>query len=144
MASQTQQASAETVVQDYIAVYNTHDLDASNKKIAPDIVISSPLLAGVRGLDAHRRTNQQFWKSMPDFQFKVVNIAAKGDFVAAELVGAGTSTGPTELPGRDPIPPTGKRVEFGLAGFFRVNQDGLISEERYYYDRMALLQQLNS
>jgi len=48
---------------------------------------------------------------MPDFQFKVVNIAAKGDFVAAELVGAGTSTGPTE---------------------------------RYYYDRMALLQQLNS
>ncbi len=55
MASQTQQASAETVVQDYIAVYNTHDLDASSKKIAPDIVISSPLLAGVRGLDARER-----------------------------------------------------------------------------------------
>ena len=82
---------------------------------------------------------------MPDFQFKVVNIAANGDFVATELVGAGTSTGPTELPARDPIPPIGKRVEFGLAGFFRVNQDGLISEERYYYyDRMALLRQLNS
>ncbi|OLC43188.1 MAG: hypothetical protein AUH75_03135 [Gemmatimonadetes bacterium 13_1_40CM_4_65_7] len=131
MASQTQQASAETVVQDYIAVYNTHDLDASSKKIAPDIVISSPLLAGVRGLDAHRKTNQQFWKSMPDFQFKVVNIAANGDFVATELVGAGTSTGQTELPGRDPIPPTGRRVEFGLAGFFRVDSDRLIAEERY-------------
>ncbi len=144
MVSQTQQTNAEAAVQDYIAIYNTHDLDASSKKIAPDIVISSPLLAGVRGLDAHRRTNQQFWKSMPDFQFKVVNIAAKGDFVATELVGAGTSTGPTELPGRDPIPPTGRRVEFGLAGFFRVNSDGLIAEERYYYDRMALLQQLNS
>ena len=144
MASQTQQTNAEAVVQNYIAVYNTHDLDASSKKIAPDIVISSPLLAGVRGLDAHRKTNQQFWKSMPDFKFKVVNIAAKGDFVATELVGAGTSTGPTELPGRDPIPPTDRRVEFGLAGFFRVNPDGLIAEERYYYDRMALLQQLNS
>ena len=144
MVSQTQQTNREAAVQDYIAVYNTHDLDASSKKIAPDIVISSPLLAGVKGLDAHRKTNLQFWKSMPDFQFKVVNIAAKGDFVAAELLGAGTSTGPTELPGRDPIPPTGKRVEFGLAGFFRVNPDGLISEERYYYDRMALLQQLNS
>ena len=35
---------------------------------------------------------------MPDFQSKVVNIAANGDFVATELVGAGTSTGPTELP----------------------------------------------
>ena len=73
-----------------------------------------------------------------------MNIAAKANFVATELVGAGTSTGPTELPGRDPIPPTGRRVEFGLAGFFRVNSDGLIAEERYYYDRMARLQQVNS
>ncbi len=81
---------------------------------------------------------------MPDFQFKVVNIAVNGDFVATELVGAGTSTGPTELPGRDPIPPTGRRVEFGLAGFFRVNSAGLITEERYYYDRMALMQQLTT
>jgi len=56
-------------------------------------------LARVRGLDAHRKTNQQFWKSMPDFQVKVANIEANGDFVATELVGAGTSTGPTELPG---------------------------------------------
>lgn len=143
MVSRSQHTDAEGVVQDYIEVYNSHDLEASSKKLSPDIVISSPLLAGVRGLDAHRRTNQQFWKSMPDFQFKVVNIAAKGDFVATELVGAGTSTGPTELPGRDPIPPTGKRVEFGLAGFFRVNSNGLITEERYYYDRMALMQQLN-
>ncbi|HEX4865712.1 MAG TPA: ester cyclase [Acidimicrobiales bacterium] len=144
MAVQTEQTNAVAAVQDYIAVYNTHDLDASSKKLTPDIVISSPLLAGVRGLDAHRQTNLQFWKSMPDFQFTVLNIAANGDFVAAEMVGAGTSTGPTELPGRDPIPPTGKRVEFGLAGFFRVTPDGLIAEERYYYDRMALLQQLNS
>src|SRR6266851_1550840 len=105
---------------------------------------TTPLLAGVRDLDAHRKTKQQFWKSMPDFQFKVVNIAANGDFVATELVGAGTSTGPTELPGRDPIPPTGRPVEFGLAGFFCVDSDGLIAEECYYYDRMALLQQLNS
>ena len=94
-ASQTEQVTAETVVQDYIAVYNTHDLDASTKKIAPDIVISSPLLAGVRGIDAH-------------------------------------------------LLPTGRRVEFGLAGFFRVDSDGLIARKRYYYDRMALLQQLNS
>ena len=36
---------------------------------------------------------------MPDFQLKVAKIAANGDFVATELVGAGTSTGPTELPG---------------------------------------------
>jgi hypothetical protein len=36
---------------------------------------------------------------MPDFEFKILDIAAKGGFVAAELIGAGTSMGPAELPG---------------------------------------------
>jgi hypothetical protein len=58
--SETQQTYGEAAVQGYIAVYNTHDLDASSKKIAPDIVISSLLLAGVKGLDAHRKTDLQF------------------------------------------------------------------------------------
>ena len=77
---------------------------------------TTSLLAGVRGLDAHRKTNQQFWKSMPDFQFKVVNIAANGDFVATELVGAGTSTGPTELPDEIQCRRRGARSNLGLLG----------------------------
>ncbi len=54
---------------------------------------------------------------MPDFEFKILDIASKGGFVAAELIGAGTSTGPAEIPGRPPIPPTGRRVEFKLGSF---------------------------
>jgi hypothetical protein len=30
-----------------------------------------------------------------------------------------------------------------MAGFFRVTREGKIAEERYYYDRLDLLQQLN-
>jgi ketosteroid isomerase-like protein len=30
-----------------------------------------------------------------------------------------------------------------VAGFFRVTREGKIAEERYYYDRLTLLQQLN-
>jgi hypothetical protein len=30
-----------------------------------------------------------------------------------------------------------------MAGFFRVTAGGKIAEERYYYDRLILLQQLN-
>ena len=86
--------------------------------------------------------------SMPDFRYRLIRIASEGDFVAAELVGTGTSTGPTKLPGRDPIPPTGRHVEFAMAGFFRVTPEGKIAEERYYYyyyyyyDRLDLMQQL--
>src|SRR6185369_3441645 len=95
------------------------------------------------GLEARRGEIETFLMSMPDFQFKLVGIAADGDFVATELVGSGTSTGPAKLPGRDPIPPTGRHVEFPMAGFFRVTPEGKIAEERYYYDRLVLLQQLN-
>lgn len=41
------------------------------------------------------------------------------------------------------IPPTGRHVEFGMAGFFRLTAEGKIVDERYYYDRLDLLQQLN-
>ncbi len=30
-----------------------------------------------------------------------------------------------------------------MAGFFRVTPEGKVAEERYYYDRLDLLQQLN-
>jgi len=70
-------------------------------------------------------------------------MAAEGDFVATELVGSGTSTGPAMLPGRDPIPPSGRHVEFGMPAFFRVTAEGNVAEERYYYDRLNMIQQLN-
>ena len=87
--------------------------------------------------------NDNFMTSMPDFAHRLIRIASEGDYVAAELVGTGTSTGPANLPERDPIPPTGRHVEFAMAGFFRVTPKGKIAEERCYYDRLDLLQQLN-
>jgi hypothetical protein len=70
--------------------------------------------------------------------------AANGDFVATELVGTGTSTGPAIISGRDPIPPSGRHVEFGMAGFLPLDSGGwLVAEERYYYDRLTMIQQLN-
>jgi ketosteroid isomerase-like protein len=82
MESQPKQAGAEGAVRDYIAVYNTPDLDAFGRELAPEIVLYSPLFAdGIRGRDGHRQINERFFKSMPDCQFKVINVAAKGDVV---------------------------------------------------------------
>ena len=90
MESQPKQSGVEDAVRDYIAVYNTHDLDAFARKLTPEIVLYSPLFAdGIRGRDGHRQINERFFKSMPDFQFKVMNVAAKGDFVAAGAGGRG-------------------------------------------------------
>jgi len=136
--------NSSEIVRSFIATWNDHDIDATMKLLDPDIVFQSPLFSDpVRGIAARTEVNENFMTSMPDFAYKLVRMASDGDYVAAELVGTGTSTGPAKLPGRDPIPPTGRRVEFAMAGFFRVTPEGKVAEERYYYDRLVLLQQLN-
>lgn len=141
--SSTVTINSEEKVRAYVAVWDRHDLEASEKMLDPNIVLYSPLYPnGVKGLAAHHEADVKFFKSMPDFQFKILRIAAKDDFVAAELTGTGTSIGPAELPGRRPLQPTGRHVEFQLGSFFRVNAKGLIEEEKYVYDRLVFLQQI--
>jgi steroid delta-isomerase-like uncharacterized protein len=132
------------IVRSFITTWNEHDINATMQLLDPDIVFQSPLFSDpIRGIAARTEVNDNFMTSMPDFAYRLIRMASEGDYVAAELVGTGTSTGPAILPGRDPIPPTGRHVEFAMAGFFRVTPEGKIAEERYYYDRLVLLQQLN-
>jgi steroid delta-isomerase-like uncharacterized protein len=136
--------SSMEIVKSFITTWNEHDINATMGLLDPDIAFQSPLFSSpVRGIKARTEVNDNFLTSMPDFAYRLLRIASDGDYVAAELMGTGTSTGPTKLPGRDPIPPTGRHVEFAMAGFFRVTPEGKIAEERYYYDRLDLLQQLN-
>ncbi len=143
-ADKTSDESSAEIVRSFIATWNKHNISATMELLDPDIEFRSPLFADpVRGIEARKGEVENFLTSMPDFEFKLIRIATDGDFVATELVGTGTSTGPAKLPGRDPIPPTGRHVEFGMAGFFRVTTERKIAEERYYYDRLELIQQLN-
>jgi steroid delta-isomerase-like uncharacterized protein len=136
--------SSADVVRSFIATWNTHQISAIVELFDPGIVFRSPLFADpVRGIDARKGEIKNFLTSMPDFNFELMRIAENGDLVATELVGTGTSTGPAVLPGRDPIPPNGRHVEFGIAGFFRVTAEQKIAEETYYYDRLTMIQQLN-
>ena len=130
------------IVRSFIETWNKHDAEDTMAYLDPDVVFQSPLFR-VQGVKARTEVNEGFMTSMPDFQYKLLRIVGDDDFVAAELLGAGTSTGPAKLPGRDPIPPTGRRVEFAMAGLFRLTAEGKIADERYYYDRLDLIQQLN-
>jgi hypothetical protein len=53
----------------------------------------------------------------------------------------GTFTGPLASPEGD-IPPTGKSAEVKVAFIAKVNADGLIEEDRTYYDTTDFMKQL--
>lgn len=72
----------------------------------------------------------------PDFKLEIKRQIGEGDQIATEWTCSGTHKG--EFQG---IAPTGKRVEITGMTFDRI-KDGQIVEERVYFDRLELLQQL--
>ena len=80
-------------------------------------------------------------KTFPDITFKPANILSKGDILAFEVTLAGTNKGPLQTPHGE-VPPTNKRIEFQGVGYWRVNTQGLIAEERRYYDTATIGKQL--
>src|SRR5258706_2305565 len=106
------ESNSAEVVRSFIATWNTHDTSAILALLDPDIVFRSPLFSSpVRGLEARKGEIVNFLTSMPDFQLKLIAIAAERDFVATELLGTGNSTCPAILPRLDHIPPSCRPVD---------------------------------
>jgi predicted ester cyclase len=108
-----------------------------------DYTIYDPSLQEpTRGREFVRKLNEEFLKAIPDMKFRILNVMAKGDTVAAEAIMYGTFKGPVEFMGRT-IPPTGGHVELQLVTIWRVNSKSLLAEARNYsYGMAGLLQQL--
>lgn len=76
---------------------------------------------------------KMFDKSLPDLKEEIVSILAEGDRVVCEVIETATFTGPMELPS-GAIAPTHRSYKLPVGAFFRVNTQGLIIEQRTYWD----------
>jgi steroid delta-isomerase-like uncharacterized protein len=95
----------------------------------------------IQGREAIERSEAAIFRAMPDFHAKFTPIVISGDYIVFEVVSQGTFTGPLASPEGD-IPPTGKRVLYKVAFIAKVNADGLIEEDRTYYDTAEVMRQL--
>jgi steroid delta-isomerase-like uncharacterized protein len=95
----------------------------------------------IEGREAIERTEAAIFRAMPDFRAKFTPIVISGDYIVFEVVSQGTFTGPLASPEGD-IPPTGKSVLYKVAFIAKVNADGLIEEDRTYYDTAEFMRQL--
>jgi steroid delta-isomerase-like uncharacterized protein len=132
----------EDVIRKYSAARNRHDVNTAVSMLDPDYSEYDPLTPEPRkGTEDWRKNEESVDKAIPDFEHRILNIVAKGDTVACELLATGTFNAPMELLGRV-IPPTGNRIELRMASFYRVNSKGLIAEVHEYYDSAEVFQQL--
>jgi steroid delta-isomerase-like uncharacterized protein len=138
----TVEIAGEDVVRRLVDTRNRHDANALAPLFAKDAVTYNPLTPeGLRGREAILKGNEVIGKAFPDFNERLVNIIAKGDAVATEVIATGRHSGALELP-TGTIAPTNRQFTLRIADFFRFNKEGLISEERAYFDMASFLQQL--
>jgi steroid delta-isomerase-like uncharacterized protein len=109
---------------------------------APDAVMIQPDTSEpVRGRDALLKYYAAMYKAMPDQKVDFSLVTFLGDTVICEGVSYGTFTGTYSTSAGD-IPPTGKKITIKMAFFGKINAEGLIAEDRSYFDNYEFMKQL--
>jgi predicted ester cyclase len=95
----------------------------------------------INGREAIRDSMAAWFTSFPDIQWELKNLMSSGDTFIAEGIFKGTHTGPMQT-AEGAIPPTGKAVEMPCCFIGRVSANGLIAEDRTYFNAAIMMEQL--
>jgi steroid delta-isomerase-like uncharacterized protein len=118
------------------------DASVDDALYALDAVRYDPVTPqGMKGRDAIRKWHEMLAKASTDADSRAVSIISKGDTAAAEWVITAIHSGPFEMP-MGTVAPTNRQVTLHGATFYRFNREGLIAEQRDYFDLAGLMQQL--
>ncbi len=138
----TVEVAREDIIRRLGDAISRHDANARYALYAQDAVSYSPIAPeGRRGREAMRKQFEDNLKAFPDLNMKLLNINAKGDTVAAEWVMTARHSGAFELP-TGSLAPTNRQFTLRGTTFCQFNREGLISEERVYFDVAGFLKQL--
>lgn len=128
----------KTVADKIVKAFNTADPVAIANLYAQDAVMIQPNEpAPVRGRAAILKSYQAFFKAFPVWKFDFDSILFSGDTIIFELVGHGTMTGPLVTPEGE-LAPTGRSIDLKTAFFAKISPDGMIAEDRSYFDNTEL------
>jgi steroid delta-isomerase-like uncharacterized protein len=138
----TTKTTAEDVIRSNAEAWNSHDVTRIGQHYAQDATVVDPQYpAPLVGREAIKKDASDFFVACPDMRFQVTKVIADGSSVAVEGSASGTHSGPLQLPS-GLLPATNKRLEFDIAFFMRLDDAGIIQEERRYYDVAGVLMQL--
>lgn len=135
--------TGEALARRYVDTFNDRDVDAWVALFTEDAVIYDPFFPEPsKGREAIRNVVQAVLRAFPDMQWRQLRPAIDvGDRVAVEIAATAVNDGPLEMPGGE-LPATGREVSFETGTFWLIGPDGLITEERSYFDATGVAAQL--
>jgi len=127
----------------YVDTFNDRDVDAWVALFTEDAVIHDPFFPEPStGREAIRNVQEAVLRAFPDMRWRLLRPAIEvGDRVALELAVDGVNDGPLEMPGGE-VPATGRPISFETGTFWLIGPEGLITEERSYFDATGVAAQL--
>ena len=136
MSTEQNKTLARQLVDD---IFNRGNMSRADEVLAPDFVEREELPAGLpRDREGVKQMTTMFRRAFPDFKATINDIIAEGDKVVVRQTWTGTQKG--EFMG---VPPTGKRVSFGVIDILRISGDKCV-EHWGQMDSMGLMQQLGA
>jgi steroid delta-isomerase-like uncharacterized protein len=116
--------------------WDRRDVEALSRRHADDGTIISPIFGTVKGRPEIVASYVSIFKTFPDWHFVGQQLLVDGDSAAQEHVVQATHSG--VFMG---LPPSGRKFEIRGVRMFEM-RDGLIAQERRFYDFTGLLIQL--
>jgi steroid delta-isomerase-like uncharacterized protein len=131
----------ETVTS-YWRAWTEHKLENLLSLLDPEFISRSSLSQGrPASKDMITKGFKMFDRALPNLREEIVSIIGEDDRVVCEVIETATFTGPMELP-MGLIIPTKRSYRLPVASFFRISQQGLIVEQRTYWDTADWAQQI--
>lgn len=134
---------ADEVARRYIEAINKKDPSGFAALFAQDAVLHDPFFPeATKGRDAVRSMIDGILRAFPDMTWEQVGDPIEaGGRAALVMAVRGTNDGPLSMPAGE-VPPTGKAISFETAVLWTIGSDGLIAEERSYFDATGVAAQL--
>ena len=95
----------------------------------------------VHGREAVQELLAVWYQAFSNVTLEFRNIMTCGEHFIYEGTMRGTHTGPLATPEGD-VPPTRRKIELPFAFIARMSPEGLIQEDRTYFDSALMMQQL--
>ncbi|MBB3139679.1 ester cyclase [Halomonas organivorans] len=130
------EVNKQVVCRFYEALQN-EDYAAAAALCHPDFVFYLQMDTPIHGADGFIASEKKNFDAFPGFSFRIEQLIAEGDRVAAYLVFDGVHTGGPV----DGIAPAGRHLRFSLLMLLTI-AEGKIIEKRAHFDRSDIRRQL--
>ena len=135
--------TGEELARRYVDAFNDRDVNAWVALFAEDATIHDPFFPEpFKGREDIENVVQGVLRAFSGMQWRLLRPAIDaGDRVAVEVAAKAVNDGPLEMPNGE-LPATGRAISFETGVFWLIGPDGLITEERSYFDATGVAAQL--